>query len=620
MDVFQGQRSPGTTIVAIGHRPRRPGSAPLRFLPAIACLAAALLLPACPPVEAPEEPVGAGGFVLPPPLAETRPSRDLPPPVAVDPDDWILPDAAGEPEHPPWLRLLYVQDNQAELEACGCPGQPTGGMARRATMAEELRRVLPEAVIVEGPTALSRAVLGYELVRGDHIARARVILQSIADSRPVAFFPGQADFAVLDPAELARRAAALQLPVVATNLAPQASGGYLPYLLVPVGGRSVVMLGLVRGAGTEERRSRAPVLEPAAAAAAAVARAEAGIGRPADLVIAFFDGDLRDLRRLREGDRQVDILLARPEPSDDRRSWYEGGQLVVRADPLGRAFGRIDVAFTGPPGRGLAARPPTPWQLEQVATREEQYLRQARLSDRLEARLADGEDPREILAGPDGVERLDPSTDPDLVRGGLAETKAKRMLGLARASELPAEGHAWWVSELVIHPDVAEDPGVRGRLDRFAAGRMDKLRRDRPTEPAPRSQEYRSLYGCLDCHASEYADWTRSAHAGAWLTLVERGETNNPDCLPCHTTGFGEPGGFVDPVRERALLGVQCEACHGPMALHADQAGRVGFKPDPGLPVNEASCVRCHDDVNSPRFDYASWLPGMDHRDPGTRR
>jgi hypothetical protein len=593
---------------------------PLRLLPVTAIVALGLLLAACPPEPDGGGTAATGGFELPPPLTETRPSSSPSAAPVVDPEDWRLPDPAGDPEHLPWLRLFYIQDNQAELEACGCPGQPSGGMARRATLAREIRGLLPDALLLEGPTALSRAVLGYELVRGDHVARARVILDAMVASRPAAFFPGQADFAVLGPAELARRAGELGLPLVVTNLDPTMSGTFLPYLVVPVKGRTVLLLGLVRGAGTEERRANAPVLDPVEAAAHAIALAEGELGRPVDLVIAFTDGDLRDLRRMRDDGLDVDILLARPEPSDRRRDWFEDGRLVVRADPLGRAYGRVDVAFSGPPGRGLAPDDRRAWQVEQVATREEQYLRQLRGYRGLEAALAGGTDPRVFQVGPDGVERLDPSTDPARVRAGLAETKAKRRQGLEHSPALRHDGHSWWASDVVIHPDVAEDPEVQEQLDRFAAGRMEKLRRERSQAPSARSAEYRGKDGCLDCHPAESADWARSPHASAWRSLVQRGEDDNPDCLPCHTVGFGQPGGFVDPARERALLGVQCEACHGPMALHADQAGQVGFKPDPGLPVHEVRCLTCHDEANSPRFDYPSWLPGMDHRAPGARR
>jgi cytochrome c5 len=94
---------------------------------------------------------------------------------------------------------------------------------------------------------------------------------------------------------------------------------------------------------------------------------------------------------------------------------------------------------------------------------------------------------------------------------------------------------------------------------------------------------------------------------------VDRGEEHNPDCLPCHSTGFAATGGFVDPDEDRSLLNVQCEACHGPMLVHAQQGSGAPVRRDPGLTVTEATCRRCHDAANSPRFDFGSYLSRVMH-------
>lgn len=94
---------------------------------------------------------------------------------------------------------------------------------------------------------------------------------------------------------------------------------------------------------------------------------------------------------------------------------------------------------------------------------------------------------------------------------------------------------------------------------------------------APEAQERAEVYYyigvefCRSCHAREDKNagpklktcfsWVGSAHANAWEKLPEE-DRNNPDCLRCHTTGYGLPRRAG--ISEKDLRGVQCEACHGP--------------------------------------------------------
>jgi hypothetical protein len=101
---------------------------------------------------------------------------------------------------------------------------------------------------------------------------------------------------------------------------------------------------------------------------------------------------------------------------------------------------------------------------------------------------------------------------------------------------------------------------------------------------------------CKLCHFNDYRSWQHSKHANNFEVL-QGDEKQNPDCLKCHTTGYGEPGGFVSLEETPKLINVQCESCHGPGSAHAEAAKNV---PDDGQwdtkinKVPQNTCVKCH--------------------------
>ena len=530
--------------------------------------------------------------------------------VALDPEDWRLPDPESDGTLPPWLRLYYSQDNRAELEACGCPGAPTGGMARRAEYVKRIRELQPEAVIVEGPTALSRSILGFENITGRDRARADMVLRTLAASKPAAFFPGQADFAAIAPKDLGLRAKELGIPLVATNLTETAGGGhYRRFYRWSEGNHSVLLLGLVGSAGTQERNELTTRDDGVRAVARAVAEATEQSGAP-DLVVAFTDGDSRDVRGWEAAGLKVDALLVAAQPGDPRTHHWEAPWLTVRSDPLGRAFRRLDLLLgeqrATSRNRGISSA------TGRVANIEQQYLQELGVYRELQARVDAGEEPRRRAMGMDGKVRTDPRSDPDQLRRGLAELKSLREQSLRALPVNPA--HRFALSTWVMEPKIPEDEGVMGMLDEFGERRLARLALERgDVRQVPRDERYGGRGTCTECHAGLDAHWTRTPHAVAWKSLVDRGEEHNPDCLPCHTTGFATPGGFVSPVEDRSLLNVQCEACHGPMLLHSQQNSGSPVRRDPGLRVTEATCKRCHDEANSPRFDFDTYFSRVRH-------
>jgi len=102
------------------------------------------------------------------------------------------------------------------------------------------------------------------------------------------------------------------------------------------------------------------------------------------------------------------------------------------------------------------------------------------------------------------------------------------------------------------------------------------------------ASRYAGAETCRTCHPAAYQKWSNSAHARALNGLSER-ERVDPKCLQCHTTDADE--------NDEAVVGVQCEACHGQGRYYSlsyvmrDQELRelLGFRK-----IDEKVCRRCH--------------------------
>jgi len=98
---------------------------------------------------------------------------------------------------------------------------------------------------------------------------------------------------------------------------------------------------------------------------------------------------------------------------------------------------------------------------------------------------------------------------------------------------------------------------------------------------AAAAEEFEGVGVCRKCHLDQAEAWTRTAHAKAYESLrakakaaekvaarldPDRDYTREAECLECHTTGFGKPGGYrIDMTAgdARQYVGVGCESCHG---------------------------------------------------------
>lgn len=101
---------------------------------------------------------------------------------------------------------------------------------------------------------------------------------------------------------------------------------------------------------------------------------------------------------------------------------------------------------------------------------------------------------------------------------------------------------------------------------------------------------------CEPCHAEAYETYMISGHAKAKETLVEKGQTYNPDCMTCHL--------IYDP-DQGELETLNCVVCHSNITdQHIwDALDDAVVHPDP--PVTSYTfdfCVSCHDELNSLGF------------------
>ena len=175
-------------------------------------------------------------------------------------------------------------------------------------------------------------------------------------------------------------------------------------------------------------------------------------------------------------------------------------------------------------------------------------------------------------------------------------------LGIDGRGKMASVSHRWQP----LGKEIKEDAKVRKILkdyDAMVAG----LSRDEDRKAVSNSP-YLGAAGCAQCHQPFMESWKNTRHALAFGSLEKAGKSKDPECVKCHTVGFGEDGGFYSTSTTPALAGVQCESCHGQGRDHA-----LDFTK-PLMPVTEAVCLRCHTGGNSPEFDFPLYLERIKHK------
>lgn len=159
-----------------------------------------------------------------------------------------------------------------------------------------------------------------------------------------------------------------------------------------------------------------------------------------------------------------------------------------------------------------------------------------------------------------------------------------------------------------------EVDAIREAVDAFEASNKEQVGKiqsfDHERIKGASTERFLGVHKCARCHTDEALKFSDSAHAEAFASLKAKGQDRNPECVTCHVVGFDYVNGYdqvadAEVAGREALTNVQCEACHGYGTQHArDGAWSAAAKE---------SCATCHDEANSPDFDYETYWAKIAH-------
>lgn len=166
-----------------------------------------------------------------------------------------------------------------------------------------------------------------------------------------------------------------------------------------------------------------------------------------------------------------------------------------------------------------------------------------------------------------------------------------------------------------------------------------------PSSGTDTAYEYVGTKRCRMCHTRRHKSWLNSPKGRSWDLLKpgvrpdakqqanldpETDYTTDTRCLPCHSVGFGRPGGYQIPDpnsrqsvrRAAAREGVGCESCHGPgsgftQVMRDIQKKKRTYQVEEiraaGQPaITPEVCLSCHNDRKPCGPDDSARVLGID--------
>ncbi|HEX8313093.1 MAG TPA: multiheme c-type cytochrome [Chthoniobacteraceae bacterium] len=204
----------------------------------------------------------------------------------------------------------------------------------------------------------------------------------------------------------------------------------------------------------------------------------------------------------------------------------------------------------------------------------------------------------------------------------LSVTNESRSAGLLQVKLAPERRMTPMTGEVeLVHDRIPEDAKIRA----LAVAYRDEIRRAKldidqaenlQADMVPGVKNVSTFAGtesCVTCHPSAGQAWRKSGHAHAFHTLVAQKADADPNCIGCHTVGFGKPSGYRRELGDSKLTDVGCESCHGPGSQHVEQR-TAGLEPTVKFrSLGAGDCQTCHFGEFSRPFDWDTFWPQVRH-------
>lgn len=452
---------------------------------------------------------------------------------------------------PVTLRLVALSTLAGALEPCGCQKDMLGGIDHAATLTSGSSPL----VVAAGPTFFMDPELSRNK-RNQDLWKAEAIATSLADMKLAAWTPGHNDWAAgaEDFAALVKKAGA---PVLGANL--EAATKTQSVHVVEKDGFKVGIAGVSRPAHQGVLPKGVEASDPKSALRAAKKEL---VAKKAEVFVALVALPRGEALRLAEAVPGFHVMVV-GKPSDQGEgndgpipAARVGSTLVVQPPNHLQAVSVVDLHIRAKPGAATRIEFADGSGLEVVEKRTSLERRIRELEARLERWKTGGKvDPKDVSA-----------READLA-------KMKKELAGLKEPEPPTTGSFFKYALELVRERVGTDDAVSKRMASYYKRVNDhnaKAFADLKPPPVGANESgYIGIEECSGCHTEAYDFWKKTGHARAYETLSKQHKEFNLDCVKCHVTGYGKPGGstvtFVSELKD-----VQCETCHGPGSRHAD--------------------------------------------------